>query len=315
MADNKEYMRNAFANAYQRKWEAKGGSLTEFVEKVRKNAEERGIDCKLTRFDVSKMKNGRRNVPLKYLEDICEVLQVDMDEFFPSSDEDKYRYSAEYQDEASEWNDRVAKDCFGLNLSLIYGLKQLIDFDSEFPAFAPLEWNPADPVEGFPFGLEYKRGEFEEASETSQGTGLFQIVHEGKVINLNPVDMKYLKAIQNYIVRKVREQFAHHKQELIDSMNEASDSCKEYLQKEKKIIIGQDPLSPDQLQKVDKWGLYSEAERNRYKIPDPPDNVPYTSAFTQEEKEIHIGRDPLPPDELREFFDKKKGEHDNGKAR
>ena len=44
-----------------------------------------------------------------------------------------------------------------LHLSLLYGLKELIDFDSEFPIYAPLECAVADPVNGFPFGLKYEK--------------------------------------------------------------------------------------------------------------------------------------------------------------
>ena len=313
MAGDKEFIRNAFYNVYQRKWKSRGRSQEEFAEAVRKVDPE----CGINKTYVSKLLNGKYTPSAKYLGVFCKVLEVDIEEFFPSTYEDKYRYSSEYQDAVSEWKDHIAEDSFGLNLSLLYGLKQLIDFDSEFPAFSPLECVAADPMNGFPFGLKYERAELAEASEGSKGKSLLQISQDNKVVSMSPADLKYLKMIQSYIIRKVREQFAYHRQELIDSMNEASEQCKQYLKPGELIIMGQDPLSPEELQKVDKWGIYTEEEKRRYKIPDSPEELPYTAAHKEKEWEIHLGGkdSALPPDELREFFNKKRGGSDHGKAR
>jgi len=301
-----DFIKEAFRNAYQREWESKGKSLQEFVDSV--TAIDPGSG--LTKAQVSRWKNGRVAPSPKSLTVICQVLGVDIHEvFYPSTIEDKYRYSSEYQDAVSEWKDEIAKDCFGLNLSFLYGLKQLIDFDSEFPAFAPLECVTTEPVNGYPFGLKYERSELVTASKGENGKGLFQIETGGKVVSLSPVDMKYLKAIQNYIVRKVREQFAHHRQELIDCMNEATEQCKDFLRPGAndmdELLSG--PLSPEKLQKIDKWGIYTEAESDKYRIPDNPEGLPLIAAIKNKNPEIHLGRGALPLDELRERFGLKKG--------
>lgn len=307
----REFIKEAFRNVYQREWEQKGKSLQEFVDAVAALDPGSG----LTKEQVCRWKNGRVAPSPKSLTVVCQVLGIDIQKvFYPSTIEDKYRYSSEYQDAISEWKDGIAKNCFGLNLSFLYGLKQLIDFDSEFPVFSPLQCVAAEPVNGFPFGLKYERAELVAASKGENGKGLFQIEAGGNVVSLSPVDMKYLKAIQNYIVRKVREQFAHHRQELVDCMNEATEQCKDYLRPGEWIELGQDPLSPESLQKVDKWGIYTEEEKQKYRIPDPPDELPLTAAHIEKGSEIHLGGKGggLPPDELREFFESKRRKKGGG---
>lgn len=307
MGVDKEFIKSAFYNLYQRKWKAQGKSQEEFAEAVR------AIDpeCGINKSYVSKLLNGHKAPSARYLQDFGRVLGVALEDFYPSTYEDKYRYSSEYQDAVEDWKKETAEKSFGLNLSLLYGLKQLIDFDSEFPAYAPLQCVAADPENGFPFSLKYEREEFAKAAEGSKGKSLFQILSRGEVVSLGPADMKYLKMIQNYLVRKVREQFAHHKQELIDSANEATEQCKDYLQPGKKISLGKDPLPPETLQKIDRWGIYTVEEKEKYRIPDPPEELPYTAAYKEKDSEIHLGRGALPLDELRKYFEGKRGDRKN----
>lgn len=316
-----EFIKEAFRNVYQREWEKKGKSLKEFAERYAEI--EQGSEVTEERTDaikaqVSRWKNGHKAPSAKSIKIICQVFAafgVDAQkEFYPSTYEDKYRYSSEYQDAIAERNEHIAKDCFGLNLSFLYGLKQLIDFDSEFPAFAHLEWSFADPVNGFPFGVKYERVELASAAKGENGKSLFQIENGGKVITLQPADMKYLKAVQNFIVRKVREQFAHHRQELIDSMNEATEQCKDYLRPGAVVHIGKDPLSPEELQKIDKWGIYTEQELNKYKIPDSPEELPITAAYIEKESEFHLGSPASSPEELQEFFKQRREARKRGEA-
>ena len=200
---------------------------------------------------VSRWKNGHIAPSPKSIKIICQILGEDVQqEFYPSTYADKYRYSSEYQDAIAERNEHIAKDCFGLNLSFLYGLKQLIDFYTEFPAFAPLDWSFADPENGFLSGVKYDRVELMSAAKGENGKSLFQIETGGKAITLQPADMKYLKAVQKYVVRKVREQFAHHRQELIDSMNEATEQCKDYLRPGVAINPGWVPLLLHQEERV-----------------------------------------------------------------
>ena len=286
MKPNKEFISEAFYNVYQRKWKSQGKSQEEFAKAVR----EIDPECGINKTYVSKLLNGIYTPSAKYLNLFCKVLNVDMQEFYPVSIEDKYRYSPDYQDSVSEWNDRVAKECFGLNLSFLYGLKQLIDFDNEFPLFANLKCSVTDPVNGFPFGMKYERVQLYEAAEANHGNGLFQVASDGKVFNLSLADMEFLKAVQNYLVRKTLDLFNFHKQELIDSMNEASEKCMDHLRQVKMTDLGQNPLSPDELQKIDKWGFYIERKFRKYKIPDPPEELKYISAYTDNGfGEIHFG--------------------------
>ena len=285
MKADKEFINMSFRYVYDRKWKSQGKSQKEFARAVR------AIDpeCGINNTYVSKLYSGKYTPSARYLSLFCKVLNVEMEEFYPETMEGKYRYSPDYQDEVEEYKEIIAQDCFGLNLSFLYGLKQMINFDEEFPIFAPLQCNVADPVDGFPFGLKYDRVRLVEAAESKHS--LFQISIEGKTINLSPADMKFLKALQNYVIRKVRELFKFHKQELIDSVNEATDSCKEYMRPGKTIELGKSPLSAEALQDVDKWGLYSNEEYKKYKLPVSPEELQYTAAYYIDGwKAIHFGK-------------------------
>lgn len=315
MRADKDYISKVFRELYIRKWESKPqkNSLQDFVNKIHEIDPESGID----KAYISRLKNGKYPSAPKTetLRALCAALGVELEEFYPSTYEDKYQYSSDYQDKVEEWKKETAEKCFGLNLSLLYGLKHLIDFDSEFPAYAPLQCVAAEPENGFPFSLKYEREEFAKAAEGNRGKSLFQISSAGKIISLGPADMKYLQMIQKYIVRIVREQFAHHRQELIDSMNEATEQCKNYFQPGKKISLGEDPLPPETLQKIDRWGIYTLAEKERLKITDPPEELPYTAAYKERDSITQIGHDPLPVEELTAWFDeqrkKRKGENNS----
>lgn len=311
MATDKEIVRERFKEFYRNNWEklGRGYSQESFVAEVKKIDPESGF----TKSRLSKILNGHSFASVKYLEIFARVLGVELEDFYPQSVYvEKYSDSPEYQNEVAKYNNRVARECFGLDLSFLYGLKQLIDFDEEFPAFSPLECITADPEGGYPFGLKYERVQLVPAAEIDKGRGLFQVSHDGEVFNLSPVDMKYLKTIQNSVVKIVKGLFAEHRQELESAALEATYRCKEFLKSTKTITLGRDPLSPEELQKIDNSGIYTEGEYQKYKIPKAPEGLRYTAAHTEKGWDIHVGRGALPPDELRKFFESKRRKKGGG---
>lgn len=278
---DKQFVRERFYRLYHEKWK---GTQAEFAQAVKAIDPGNGISNDY----VSKLLKGKYTPSERNLQLFCTVLGVDYkSEFMPSSYEDKYRCSGEYQDKAAAYLSQVATDSFGLNLSLLYGLRQLIDFDTEFPLFSELIVAAADPEQFFPSGLTYKRAEPAEAYDASYDKRLFQVSTGGKAYNISPEDMKFLKVVQNTIIRKVSEMFSKHRQELIDAANLAAEKCEGYTFAEM-VKSGRDPLSPEELQKIDKWGIYTVDELNRYNIPLPPDDLQLTAAHI--DPGIVIGR-------------------------
>lgn len=312
MAAEKEYIRKMFVQFYDKNWKGKGREYSQeaFVAEVKKIDPQSGF----TKSRLSKILNGHSYTTARYLEIFARVLGVELEDFYPQSVyAEKYGGSPEYQNEVAKYNNRIARECFGLDLSFLYGLKQLIDFDSEFPTFAPLECITADPEEGYPFGLKYERVQLVPAAEIDKGRGLFQVSRDGEVFNLSPVDMKYLKTIQNSVVKIVKGLFAEHRQELESAALEATYRCKEFLKGGKAITLGRDPFSPEELQKLDNNGIYTEEEYKKYDIPNPPEGLRYTAAHTEKGwGDIHIGRGALPPDELVAFFESKRRKKGGG---
>ena len=153
--------------------------------------------------------------------------------------------------------------------------------------FSELIVAAADPEQFFPSGLTYKRAEPAEAYDASYDKRLFQVSTGGKAYNISPEDMKFLKVVQNTIIRKVSDMFSKHRQELIDAANLAAEKCEGYTFAEM-VKSGRDPLSPEELQKIDKWGIYTVDELNRYNIPLPPDDLQLTAAHI--DPGIVIGR-------------------------
>ena len=280
MKIDKKFISKRFCELYHEKWT---GTQAQFADAVKALDPENGISNNY----VSKLLKGEYAPAQRNLQLFCRVLGVDyQEEFFPQAYEDKYKYSAEYQDKVSKYFEQLA-DSFGLNLSFLTGLRQLIDFDKDFPLFTELIVAAADPDKFIPSGLKYKRAEKLEAYKASAGQRLFQVSTGEKVVNMNPEDFKFLAEVQKTVVASVKEQFALHRQKLTDAETKASEKCEgctfAYM-----IKSGHDPLSLEELQKIDESGIYTLKEYNKTKFPLPPDDLPLTSAHI--DPGIVIGR-------------------------
>ncbi|MBR3244188.1 MAG: hypothetical protein IKF90_16080 [Parasporobacterium sp.] len=299
----REYVVAKFNELYMKRWKSQGRTAQEFANCVNEMLP-MGVDGRCEPKYVSGWLHGKKS-PEKYLGAISRVLNVDISEFFPSGSEEEYRYSAEYQNDVAIWQDKVAENSFGLNLSLMKGLRTLIDFDTDFPVYMPLQPSTADPEDGYPFGLKYERMEALEAAEATRGDGLFQLHRDGKTINLSPPDMKFLKVVQKAIIKYVTMLFEHHREELSLAAASATNKSKSIFEPGKVIDFGNDPLTAESLQMIDRYGFYTPEERKRYKIPTEPEGITFTAAYIQKPveikpqmdvKPIHEWLDMLPPE-------------------
>ena len=263
-----EYKKNVFRNLYETKWKAEGKTQEDFVYAVRAIDPQNGI----SKSYVSKYLNGKYTPSPQNIKIFCQIFGVEMDEFIPSTYIDKYRYDRIYQDDLQGWLEDISTDCFGLNLSFWYGIRQIMgkDFDKLFPMFAPLYPVllpfPVTTDEGEnPISFYGRRSEpFVESATGTKGKSLFQVERNGKNYNLSPCDLKYLQALQKRIIKAIKKDFIDHRAELDMAKVKASAEC-QVVHEDGSVDICE--LSEETLQQIDKWGIYTEEEAQKYSYP------------------------------------------------
>jgi len=261
---NKEFVCKTFRRLFISKWKGKGKTLHEFAEAI--SLEMDGAKC--TFRNVSRWLNGDTE-PVKYLPAICKVLEVEESEFIPKTHDERYQYSSEFADGLERQLELIATKDFKIDLTFLQGVRNIIpDFDTRFPIITPLVFRENDSKEPY-----FKRAIPEYASETSDGTGLFQISRDDKKYFLSVYDLKVIKMIQKktaIYIKSFLDQIS------ADLKKREADATTKYIEQNDDIWIHV-PLSDEQLQEIDPYGYYTEAERKKYHLPEG-------KIFTEEEK-------------------------------
>ena len=264
----REYVTKRFSELYRQKWSGQGKTATQFVAAIKEVMPEALCDYKY----VSKWLNGYMS-PVKYLNAICEVLEVDISEFTPKKHADRYEYSPDYADGLEGWLEEKAVNNFKIDLTFFQGLRNIVpNFDEIFPVFCPIYYRDCDSKEEY-----YKRKVPAYASETNNGKALFQLQRDGKTFFLTKSDMKFIRAIQNRISRYLIALFNEHKK-VLDAAE--ANALTMFFEKnaeinpdfeEKRVFYTTYVLSDEELQKIDKFGLYTDEEKAKYHL--PPDDM------------------------------------------
>ncbi len=269
----KEFITDKLEELYLLKWKSQGKTQKQFAEAIKEANPESGIN----ETYVSKLLHGTYS-PKQYLPTICQVLCVDISEFTPKTHDDRYQYAADYADGLEGSLEKMAEENFKIDLTFFQGLRNIIpDFDNVFPFFCPLENYGESDIKHKP----YQRAVPAEAVETSKGQGLFQIMKDGRTIFLTKFDMKYIRAIQIQIRKYTKALFEAHQKTLEKA---EADTNVYFWEKNKEINPNFDKdntlwetyvLSDEELQNIDKSGIYTEKEEIRCKISKnafPPDD-------------------------------------------
>ena len=263
----RDYVSKRFSELYRQKWRGQGKTATQFVAAIKEVMPEALCDYKY----VSKWLNGYMS-PVKYLRAICEVLEVDISEFTPKKHADRYEYSPDYADGLEGWLEERAVNNFKIDLTFFQGLRNIIpNFDEIFPNFCPIYYRDCDSQEQY-----YKRMVPAAASEASKGKALFQLERDGTTFFLTKNDMKFIKEMQIRVKKLMIALFEAHKKEL-----EAAEANALAMFWEKNMEINPNfaedntfwetyVLSDEELQQIDRYGLYTDAEKKRYHL--PPDD-------------------------------------------
>ncbi|MDO4484261.1 MAG: helix-turn-helix transcriptional regulator [Clostridia bacterium] len=208
-SNKRDFVISRFQALYKEHWENKGKSGRQFAQEIKKILPETSVDTTY----VSKWKSGKMS-PRSYLPAIAQVLGVSIDEFRPQTHDDKYLYDREFADEIEAKLEAKAEDEYGIDLTLLKGLRNIVDFDGLFPIFSKLQpikesWN-SDDDDCFCINYEYKRQDFADKAKTT-GKGLLQIQRDGQMLGLSEYDMKTLLELQ-FRIREYVERFFKYKQ-------------------------------------------------------------------------------------------------------
>lgn len=264
---SRDFVIKQFNRYYQAKWLDEGKTAEQFVRAIQAVMPEGTEKCNYK--IVSKWKKGVI-APVKYLPAICKVLDVDIEEFNPTTHNDRYQYASDFADGLEGKMEEIAMKNFKIDLTFLQGLRNIIpDFDEKFPCFTPL----------FHYGVEdskhkvYERCVAGEASETSKGKGILQIEKGGKTFFLRKEDLKIIRIIQDKLKERALKLFDVIRAEMIKAEAEVN-----LLHEEKSTELNPDypenetiwidyEFTDEELQEHDKLGIYSEKERKRYKLP------------------------------------------------
>lgn len=266
----RDYVSKRFSELYLQKWKGQGKKAQQFVDAIKEAMPEAKCDYKY----VSKWLKGNM-IPVKYLNAICEVLEVDISEFTPKTHEDKYKYSSAYSDKVEAALEKRAAEDFKIDLTFLQGLRNIVpNFDSAFPKYAPLHYYGLNAFA--PDGRErnvYERRVSVEIAEPSGGKGVLQIERDGELISLTKYDLKFIRELQIRISKLVSLYFEEHKKALEKAETEINIHYWELIKEinpdfEQDNTIWTDcRLSDETLQEIDRYGIYTEKEEKRFNLP------------------------------------------------
>lgn len=191
----------------QQKEQGKPHSQGEFARQV-------GVEP----YRVSDWKSGRQGIPHTYIEDICRVLGVSPDVYEPKTHAEKYRYDTEFmQTEIGKSHSEFAKQ-EGLDLGLIRAISKVVDFNKEFPLFAPFGHWTLDPKTGEKYyDRKVNYADSVPFNKTlDEDLRFLQVNRDGKTITMHRADLAYLKEVQDQIVRFVEFLFYERSREMKD---------------------------------------------------------------------------------------------------
>lgn len=175
----------------------------------------------VSRGSVANWKKGV--LPDSYsLEEICRVFGVKKEYFQINSREDMYQFSQEYITDVGRENAQFAEE-IGFDMGLLSALRRLVDFEKLFPIYS----NILPTLGRLDSCITAFRNPNLANSETIQNEELkdLQIERDGKLITLHKNDLKFLKDVQDEVVRYVEYLFYKRSEEMEEEIIDISRAC------------------------------------------------------------------------------------------
>lgn len=273
-----EFFRSHFDYWYRVKWEEKGGKKTPFIKAIQEK-DPGQIMCSYDYRYVDRWRKGTYKAvpPDPVVKAIAEVLDIQVSDLVPVTHDDLYIYKSERANEIGKEQNKKAEESFGLSLSFVAGLRDLVDFDAFFPLYTPLEYELAEGAECQDLVLtelmkegkvdsdqshevifRYRRRDAaDHAPVYESGSSLFSINQDGHEKFLTEYDMKYLASLQDRIQQFIEEEFENQRNRLQAAAAEASTEC---LLQVGDGVTRVAALTARKLQQIDNSGMYTNEE-------------------------------------------------------
>ena len=206
----------------QQKFEGKNGSQKEFARQVKARWLYRhpGIDenaCPIKSPYVTDWKTGRNGIPYSYIPYIAEVLGVSPEVYYPTTQEEFYEKDSTFITKIGQKHVKFS-NVIGLDLDLIQSLAKLVDFDTLFPLYSPIEHTTIDPDTGEE--IYDRQVDFSKSAPIDDSLRFLQVDKDGKLITLHRCDLVFLKELQDQIVA-LTEGVLYHRAKQMDEETEA----------------------------------------------------------------------------------------------
>ena len=244
----KQVWKDRFVKAYNMKWKSLGKSQKMFAEEINKvrTRGENGTIGTVSSQQVSKWLHG--TLPEFYnLDAICEVLELDIDYFSPTHEEE-YRDSSQYITKVGKEHTVFSKE-IGLDLDFLKGLHNVVDFDSLFPMYSPIVSDNTDimPV--------YKRlSNYADSALIDDELDFLQVHKDGQTLTLHRCDLAYLREVQDKVSEYVEFLFSKRLKEMETEVEEVNRRTHFKL---KDGGDGYRPLRHEERLKVDRFAKYA----------------------------------------------------------
>lgn len=178
--------------------QGKKGSQKEFARQV-------GVQP----YYVTDWKTGRSGIPYTYIDKICEVLGVDPDRYEPTTHGERYENSKDFITEIGRKNIEFAKD-IGLDMTFVDGLTKIVDFNENFPLYAPIKKMTGNALQGY----VYSRSTNADSAQIDKELQFLQVEQDGKLKTMHDGDLAFLKEVQDQVADYVMYLFNRRQQEM-----------------------------------------------------------------------------------------------------
>ncbi len=211
-----------------------------------------GIEKKIDKNSVSDWSTGNSKPSAENLKIICSILKVNEDYFEYKVDKERYKLDSLFIDEIGvELYEHVKE--IGLNPAFIHVIRELVDFDSEFPCWSSIGYAKKQDISDYFIHNRplYARKEnwAESAPASDNDVKKLQIRRNGKLITLNLNDFDYLLDVQKSVQEYIGYLFYKRAKEMEEEVKEAN-----RLVKSKNRMDG--PLTVQELNRIDRYGKY-----------------------------------------------------------
>ena len=253
-----EFFHAKFKSLYQSRWKDKGLSQEQFAKAIR-NQFPNPQKCPCTYRYVSNWLTGKA-YPEQYLPQIAKALNVDESEFFPQTQDERFSFDSEFQNEFAKELVESASE-LGLDLYFLRAMERLIDFPNDFPKYTPFlkfeSDNSAKSLSEYFGRISISRLDNAVPAPMSDQYGFLQIEKDGKLINLSYCDFSYLKEVQEKVKEYVEFLFAQRRKEMEREEVLVEEST---FKRTPDNVIVHSKISPKRLNEIDRFGHYYEGK-------------------------------------------------------